>query len=238
MSVDILKSQIDWCETFASGYSSATSGQVFGRCNWTGTSGATAAPLAINGGACRLTLGGDDADAAAVFGPLAFEPDESSIIAVQVRLRTSDADKSSIFIGFTDAVTDTVVIEDEDGALNTVATDAFGVLLEGEQDLTLQTIGVQNDTDNAQAAIGSGTGDVAPADILDSTWITVRIEAEAKDSGTMRVYLNGRLIATRTSFLRSSIIFAPVVSADDRGTAYTVDLAEMAWNGQAGAAFD
>lgn len=241
---NLRKSDVSWVETFVSGYSSATNGQVFGRCNWTGASGATVAPLGINGGAARFTLGGDDADTAALFGPLAFEVDESPTVEVFCRFRSSDADKSSIFFGLSDAVTDTVIIEDEDGTLNTVATDAAGLLLEGEQDTTWQTVGVDTNTDKAQTAIGAGTNDITLPDYdVDSDWKSIGLEFTAADSGTMKVYLedaSGNLVlcATRTSFFDSSITFCPAFSTDDRGTAYTVDVAEFGWHGTVGTVFD
>jgi hypothetical protein len=52
------------------------------------------------------------------------------------------------------------------------------------------------------------------------------------------VYLDGQLVATRTSFFRSSVVLYPVVSVDDRNTAYTVDMAEISVSGSAGASFD
>jgi len=242
MASNTQKGRIHWIEDFAGPFDSTDA--IAGRCTYAVASGATFAALSINGGAGRITMAGDDADAVAVYGPLAFEPDESSVISMQVRLRTSDHNVTSMFVGFSDATSDTVIIEDEDGTLNTVATDAFGVLLEGEQDETWQTMGVQNNTDATQVAIGAGTNDVTVADnTTDSNWETVRIEGTAADSGTMRVYLedvNGylQLVATRTSYLRSSVVFCPAVSVDDRATAYTVDIAEFGWDGNCGSSFD
>ncbi len=231
-----------WVEGFGGAFDATA--LVAGRCSFIVASGATFTALAINGSAGRITLAGDGADVVAVYGPLAFEPDECTVAAMQVRIRTSDHGLSSIFIGFTDSIADSVVIEDEDGTLNTVATDAFGILLEGEQDETWQTIGVDSDTDKTQAAIGTGTDDVTvPDNTVDSNWETVRIEGVSAGSGTMRVYLEDGnshlgLVATRTSYFDSSIIYAPVVSADDRDTAYTVDIAEFGWDGGHGASFD
>lgn len=241
MASNLQKGRLHWVEQFDGAF--GTNDTFAGRCHYAVASGATFAASGINGSMGRITLAGDDADAVAVYGPLAFEPDECRVAMMQVRIRTSDHDVSSIFVGFSDALTDTVIIEDEDGTLNTVATDAFGILLEGEQDETWQTVGVQNGTDNSQTAIGAGTDDVTVADRGDSDWETIKIEGIADDSGTMRVYLEDvnnhlQLVATRTSFLRSSIVYCPVVSADDRGTAYTVDIPEFGWDGNVGTSFD
>ena len=211
--------------------------------------GATVAVLGINGGAARMTIDGSgDNDAAAVYGPLAYEPDESRRIWMQARFRSDVVATLSLFLGFTDAITDTVVIEDEDGTLNTVATDAFGLLLEGEQDGTWQTMGVGNDVDDTQFA-SSGTGTIP--DLGTSTWTTVHIEADSGGNAARtvvryRVFVDGVLLTTTNtdtagwtaSVARSSIVFAPVVSADSRAATFLVDIAEMAADGGTGASFD
>ncbi|KKN31678.1 hypothetical protein LCGC14_0821430 [marine sediment metagenome] len=184
-----------------------------------------------------------EGDYAVVYGPLAFEPDECTVAMMQARLRISPVASASMFIGFTDAISDTVLIEDEDGTLESDPTDAFGVMLEGEQDGTYQTVGVQNGTDATQVAIGVGTDDVTVPDETNNNFHTIKIEGAAADSGTMRVYLsdgNGfmGLVATRTAYFRSSIVYAPVVSLDGRATAVTVRLAELGWDGNKGSSFD
>ena len=237
--------RLHWIEQFDGGFD--TTNFVAGRCTYLIADGTTFGVLAINGGAGRIAIATDVGDALAVYGPLAFEPDECTVAAMQVRIRNSDHSVASVFVGFTDALSDSVIIEDEDGTLNTIATDAFGILMEAETVADAerwQTIGVQNNTDNAQALVGSATDDVnVPANTVDSNWETIRIEGTAANSGTMRVYLedgnsNLGLVATRTSFLDSSIVYAPVVSADGRDSAYNVDIAEFGWDGGHGAYFD
>ena len=209
-----------------------------GKCHYVVASSATVTQLAINGGAARHTMAGDDGDATAVFAPTPLEADESGVMSMHTRIRSSDVSVSSIFVGWSDALTDTVVIEDEDGTLATVATDATGILLVGEQDETWQTVGVQGDTDNAQAAIGSATNDTTCKDAADSVWVSIDVQLDPANSGTMRVYLDGQLVATRTSFFDSSVVLYPVVSVDDRNAAYTVDMAEISVSGSAGTSFD
>jgi hypothetical protein len=192
-----------------------------------------------------LTLAGDDADVVSVFGPRAYEPDEAGRMWMQARIRSSSVVAASIFVGFTDSDADTVIIEDEDGTLNTVPTDAFGVLLEGEQDVTWQTMGVGNDVDDTQYA-SDNISDLAAA-----TWTTVYIEADNRGNAARtvvryRVRIDGTILTTTNtdsegwtpSVARSSIIYCPVFSADDRGTAYTADIAELAANGGIGASLD
>ena len=100
-----------------------------------------------------------------------------------------------------------------------MATDAFGFLLEGEQDATWQRMGVQNDSDNTQAAF-TGTTDAA-----NSTTQTLRMEAYASSSGTVLYFIDGKLCGSGspTSWFRSSIVYTFVLSSDDRGTAYNAD---------------
>lgn len=244
-AVDMIQGNSYFHEQFLMPFSSATNGLIAGHTVYTVASGATFARLGINGGAGRITIGGDDADVVSVFGPRAYEPDEAGRIWMQVRVRISDVSVSSVFIGFTDIDTDTVIIEDEDGALNTVPTDAFGILLEGQQDGTWQTIGVGNDVDDTQYASSN------IADPLDATFTTVHIEADSGGNGARtvvryRVRIDGVVLETSNadangwtnSVARSSIIYCPVVSADDRASAYTMDIAEMAANGGLGASLD
>ncbi|MDZ4249701.1 MAG: hypothetical protein U0990_06380, partial [Candidatus Nanopelagicales bacterium] len=205
----------------------------------------TFARLAINGGAGRITIGGDDADVVSVFGPRAYEPDECGLGWMQTRIRSSVVATASLFIGMTDSDADTVIIEDEDGTIQTVPTDAFGVLLEGQEDGTWQTMGVGNDVDDTQFASSNIT------DLAASTWTTIRIEYDRNGNGAQtvvryRVIIDGVILRTSNtdgngwtvSTARSSIIYCPVVSADDRATAYTVDIAELAANGGVGASLD
>jgi hypothetical protein len=223
-------------EDFNTGFDATAT--LAGKCNFVVASGATCAQLAINGGAARITMAGDDADAVALYATVPLEADESGVMSMHTRIRISDVSVASLFVGWTDVQTDTVVIEDEDGTLNTVATDACGVLFEGEQDLTPQTMGVQGDTDNAQAVIGSAAADATPADFSDTDWVSIDVQLDPANSGTMRVYIDGALSATRTSFFDSSVVLYPVISVDDRGGAYTVDVAEITASGSSGASFD
>lgn len=173
-----------------------------------------------HGGWWRQVIAGDDADATLIAWELTWEIDEGFPIIMETRLRTSVAASSSIFVGFTDnnAESGAVVIEDEDGTLNTVATDAYGFLLEGEQDTTWQAVGVDTDSDKTQAAM-TGTTDAANA-----TTQVVRTEADPSSSGTVNYYVDGVLGSTRTSWVDSSLVLCPAVSSDDRNTAYNVDI--------------
>lgn len=202
--------------------------------------------LAINGGASRLTLGGDDADTGQFHGPLAFEPDESITCGMQVRIRSSVVATASLYVGWTDQNSASEVpIHDEDNTLVTNATDAMGILLEGQNDVTWRTVGVQGNTDNAEGA--STNID----DLVLATFTTVRIDVNPADSGTMKVIVDGVDLITgattntrqsgnnvTTSFFDSSVVYAPVVSADDRATTYTFDVAEFGWWGNVGSTLD
>lgn len=237
---DLQQGRMSWREDFTSPFD--TTDTIVGRCNFLVTGG-TVDSAGVNGGGADLATSSGAGDYALMYGPLNFEPDECTVAMMQARLSISDVSVTSMFAGFTDAITDTVIIEDEGGTLNTVPTDAFGILLEGPQDETYQTVGVQGDADNAQVFIGDGTNDTLVADQTDSNFHTIKIEGVPADNGTMRVYLsdvndNLQLVATRTSFLDSSIVYAPVVSVDGRSAVTVVRLAELGWDGNKGAAFD
>lgn len=203
--------------------------------------------LGINGGASRLTLGGDDADTGQFHGPLAFEPDESILCGMQTRFRSSVVATASLYVGWTDQNSASEVpIHDENNSLVTNATDAMGILLEGENDGTWRTIGVQGGTDNSE---GPSTN---IDDLVLATFTTVRVDVNPADSGTMRVIVDGVDLKTAvtentrqsgnnvtTSFFDSSIVYAPVVSADDRANSgYTLDVAEFGWWGNVGSTLD
>ena len=202
--------------------------------------------LGINGGASRLALGGDDADTGQFYGPLAFEPDESILCGMQVRFRSSVVATASLFVGWTDQnAASEVAIHDENNTLVTNATDAMGILLEGENDGTWRTVGVQGNTDNVEAVSTN------IADLVLATFTTVRVDVNPADSGTMKVIVDGVDLLTAnttntrqtgnnvtTSFFDSSVVYAPVVSADDRNTSYNLDVAEFGWWGNVGSTLD
>src|SRR3990167_8120283 len=219
------RGRVEYIENMWVPYSEEAGDEFIGRCQ-VQLSSATVLPTA--NGFARIAIDTGETDEAQIYGPLAFEVDECTLATLHARVRVTDVSVASVFIGWTDQlIASEVPMEDEDGTLESVATDAVGILLEGEQDLTWQTVGVQNDTNNAQAAIGVTTGDVILPDA---------------NSGTLKVYgedANGQMVlaATRTSFFRSSVCLAPVVSADGRATAYNVDVPEFGWSGGRGAFF-
>lgn len=175
-----------------------------------------------HGGWWRMTVGTSQTDACSLISMEAMaEVDEGETVVLEGRIRTSDADKSSIFFGFTDARDDEVIIENEDSTINTVATNAFGFLLEGEQDGAAWTVmGVEGDTDKTQAVIPITR--IAAA--ADSTTYTLRLEASSAGSGTVRAFVNGKLGTTLTNYFDSSNQWFVGIGADGRGTAYNVDI--------------
>jgi hypothetical protein len=183
----------------------------------TAASSATSDVISRHGGWWRQVMAGDDGDAACLAGELAWEVDEGAPLIFETRHRNSAVASSSIFCGMSDANGDSVVIEDEDGTLNTVATDAFGFLLEGEQDATWQRMGVQSDTDNTQSAMTDAT------DAANDTSQSLRMEAYAHTSGTVYYFVDGEQVARATSWFGSGVVYTFVLSCDDRGTAYNAD---------------
>jgi hypothetical protein len=240
---DMIQGQVVFHDDFTGPFSAATSGLIASKHIYVSASGGTCTRLLINGGAARMLNAADESEAVAIFGPGAFEPDEAGLIVGQWRLRITDVSVASVFVGFSDADTDSVVIEDEDGTLAAVASDLFGVLLEGEQDTAWHLVTTQNGGTATQAAIAAGAG---IPDLADNEWTTIRIEADAANSGRFRVFIDGVLATTATtgtggfltSALRSSITFYPAVSQDNRNSAYNVDVAEVYVTGGVGSVFD
>jgi len=182
-------------------------------------SGASMAPVSGHGGLYRVTGSTGEGDYTVLAGQLAWEVDEGHPLIMEVRLRTNLVANVSIFVGFSDAVADTgPAIEDEDGTLAANADDAFGFLLEGEQDATWQAVAVDTTVLDTQEALTKG------ADAANSTWQTLRLEANPNDSGTVKYFIDGELVATKTSWFDSSIVYCPVVSTDGRATAVLTDI--------------
>lgn len=245
---DMIKGHSRFLDDFSEAFSSAANALRASKCVYTTADGATVTRLVINGGAARLTIAADELDVASVFGPTQYEPDEAGLVVMQVRVRINTAiASSSVFIGFTDSDADTRVAENEDGTLDIIATDLFGVLLEAEQDGTLGSIGAGNDVDDAFTAFTN-----MEADWGNAQWHTVRIEADSGGNAArtivrMRVYVDGQrmnqgtaddALGWRNLTARSSITYCPCVSADARNVAYTVDIAELYADGGLGIIFD
>ena len=175
-----------------------------------------------HGGWWRQYMTATDTDAAMIAGEVCWEVDEGHPLIMEVRLLVTDVDVASVFVGMSDANTETeaLVIEDEDGTLNSVAADAFGFLLEGEQTTdpvqAWQAVGVDTDVDKTQAVVpNSGAAD--------SVVQTLRLEANPNSSGSVLHFINGKLELSKTSWFDSSIVYVPVVNCDARNTAYYAD---------------
>ena len=181
-------------------------------------SGASLAPVSGHGGWYRSTGSTGEGDYTVLAGQLAWEVDEGHPLIFECRTRCNLVANSSLFFGFTDAVADTgPPIEDEDGTLGANADDAFGFLLEGEQDATWQAVGIDTTVHNTQLALTLG------ADAANSVIQTVRLEANPNSSGTVHYFIDGALVSTRTSWFDSSIVYCPVVTTDGRATAVLTD---------------
>ena len=177
--------------------------------------GGTAAVVVEHGGALRLTLTAAETAGASAIGKVNLEPSKVTCVVVRARLRISDVSKASVFFGLTDADNDTVIIEDEDGTLNTVATDAVGFLLEGEQEGAFQAIAVKNNSDSAQVLLDS------VLDPVDGE--AVELSLEAWKDGRARFIINGQVVADLKDFYDPTEQYAIALGADGRGTAHTVD---------------
>lgn len=201
--------------------------------NWLETSaGGGSQDIAnVHGGVWRMTIGGDDGDDVLLAGEVVWEVDEGQPLEFETRVKMNAITGIGIYAGMSDANTEASgvnPIADEGGTLTTNATDAVGFMLDesaaGTQETTWQAVGVQNDTDNTQDALDDG------ADVVADTWQVLRMELTRASSGTARYYIGkadeyggGKLVATKTSWYRSSIAMCPIIGADDRAVATNVD---------------
>ncbi len=173
-----------------------------------------------HGGWWRQILAGDGNDACFLGAERTFETDEGpGNLVFEWRGYSTDASVSSVFVGLSDdpAQSSAVVIENEGGSLNAVATDAVGFLLEGPQDETWNAIGVQNGVDNSLVPLTTG------ADATDSGVQVLRMLLSEHNSGNVKFYIDGDLVSSQNSYHDSSIVYVPVISSDDRGSAYNFD---------------
>lgn len=244
MTVIIENGQMRVDEQFLGPYQVPSTGNadgVAGMLTTAQSNGGTAASLSLNGGAMRMTVAASEDDTVMAYGPLAFEVDESRVASFQCRIRCSDVSVASLILGWTDAFDVTMPFEDEDGTINSLASDFCGILLEGEQDATWQTVGVQNDVDNAQAASTNIT------DLADNIWTTIKVDLYAANGGTMVVWVDGAVLTTATTnnnlevgsagepnFFRSGVVLCPVIGLDARNTTFNVDVTEVVITGGVG----
>lgn len=173
-----------------------------------------------HGGWWRQTLPAGEADALSIAGERAWEVDEGHPLIFETRLVVSAVTDFCVCVGFGDDVDSdslAILFEDEAGTLASNAADGFAFMVEGDQDATWQAVAVDTDVDETQVALTNGA-DVAAAIVQ-----TLRLEANPNDSGTVKYFIDGELVSTQTGWFDSSIIYCPILSSDDRGTAATVD---------------
>jgi hypothetical protein len=185
----------------------------------------------VHGGWWRQSLDGGDADDLLIAGEVVWETDEGGALVFETRHQSDVITAQGLFAGMSDANTESNginPISGENGTDVSTATDAFGFLNDesagSTQNTTWEAVGVQNDSDNTSTSLTLGAAIVA------ATPQVLRMEANVNDSGTVRYYIGtaeqmggGLLVSTRTSWYRSSIQYCPVLGADDRAVATSVD---------------
>lgn len=201
------------------------------RFNFSGTGGAIT-EAAVSGGGFDLDVGAGEDGICEIVGPLIYEVDDGLPISVScdVMVETDASAKAAVFVGLTDRndATEEIPVEDEDGTLETDATDTVGMMLEREQDATWQAVSSANGTDGAQTALTD------LPDVADDTWahLEVRIEENEDGAAETRFFLNGKQAShTRTGAVTSSIRLAPVVTLDARNAAVTVRVRNLKASG-------
>ena len=175
------------------------------------------------GGAFALVGTAAESDIMEILGPLVFEVDAGLPITVEaeIQVQTDASTAAAVFFGFTDRrdKTEEPAIEDEDGTLESDATDALGIMLEAEQDATWQAVSVANGTDGAQTPLTDA------ADYVVGTWQKLQVSIVRNIDGVAQAefYIDGKKLShTRTAAVTSSVRLAPVITLDERNAAVTV----------------
>lgn len=190
----------------------------------TTATGGTFSVQSIDAGWLRLAMTTAETAAGIAAGAVQFRPDRmGGPMSFLARLKVSDADKASVFVGFTDANNDTVVIEDENGALNTVATDAVGVLLEGEQLEQWQGVSVKGGNDGDQITIPN------QANVQNNEWHEVGVTVNRE--GGVYFMVDGQNTQVYDGLLDPTVQYCWAVSGDGRATAYNLDVDYICFKG-------
>jgi len=171
------------------------------------------------GGAFALTGTAAESDIMEILGPRIYEVDAGYPIVFEgeVQVQTDASAAAAVFFGFTDRrdASEEPAIEDEDGTLESDATDAVGFMLEAEQDATWQAVSVANGTDGAQTVLSDA------ADYAVGTW--QKLKVVIGNDGDTSFYIDDKLLShTRSAAVTTSVRLAPVVTLDERNAAVTV----------------
>ena len=165
----------------------------------------------------NLGLNATETDALTLAGEVMWVPEAGGELIIEGRVRVNVVNKASVFFGFSDANTEAsdVVIEDEDGTLNTVPSDAVGFLLEGEQSAHWRSVAVKGD--NASALVARGEA------VENNEWVKLALEINAE--GDVWFVVNGKREGDRNEkMIDPTKKFCGMFSADARGTAYNAAL--------------
>ena len=168
-------------------------------------------------GAIRLGIpaADDDASASATTATI-WRPSDGDPLILEGRIRNNGPAAASVFFGLAQSNQLGVVIEYEDGVLNSVAVDAVGFLLEGEQDLTWNRINVKANVDGALAPLGHDAFD-AQANRHQ------RLSLVINESGDVKFYIDGELQSEDfvDDLLRPNMYYCAILSTDGRAPAAT-----------------
>jgi hypothetical protein len=199
-------------------------------------SGASVTDAGANEGGGLLLIGAaDDSGSVQLIGPLDYELDEGAPLSgsVEVNVTVDGGVEAAIFFGLTDQnAASEVPMEDEDGTLASLATDAVGFMLEVEQDATWQAVSVLSGTDGAQTTLTSAN------DYAVGTWQRLRYETNGDGDTTFEMwdidannhYSYRGVLHTRSSAVTTSVRLAPVFSIDSRGAALNVQIRNLRFN--------
>ena len=186
---------------------------------WTETvSGATWSVQSLDTGMLRCALSANQTDSGQAAGEVQYRGDRNGLLTARARIRTSVANKSSIFFGLTDSNAETggLVLENEDGTLNTVPANCAGLLLEGEQDEHWLGISVKGSADSDLIEI------VGAPTVGNNQFFAVGLSVNS--DGDVIYYVNGMHSPIQKAAVNPATQLCWSLSADARGTAYNVEM--------------
>lgn len=149
-----------------------------------GTTPGTFKIVAAAGGIARFTMGTADNDVSEVASELTWSGIKKAIM--EARIRVNIPTGCAIFVGFSDAKSETLLmaIDYNGGVLTTTATDAVGFLADADRlTSSIYCVGVKTDVDETPVDTG--------IDWVDAAWHILRVEL---NGDTATFYLDGTVI--------------------------------------------
>ena len=163
---------------------------------------------------CALfTTDTTDNEASFLAGPLVWEDDQNAV--AEFRIKVTDVSAICLFVGFSDATfeaTPDMPIDYSGGTLAAAATNAVGIVMDGEDSVNgaSSIVGVGVNAGALETAIDSAT------DWADGEWHTLRVELDP--DGDAYFYLDGSAFGYMATAIASGTALCVIMAVANRGT--------------------